>query len=80
MLAPCAVMANVLGGTDPDVYDRYIHVMAADPDVKVHLYGKAVRPGRKIGHVTVLGDDAAGLRDRARRAANYLRWGDEDGE
>ena len=30
--------------------------MAADPGVKVHLYGKAVRPGRKIGHVTVTGD------------------------
>ena len=80
MLAPHAVMANVLGGTDPDVYDRYIHVMAADPGVKVHLYGKAVRPGRKIGHVTVLGDDVAGLRDRARRAASFLRWGTEDGE
>jgi len=80
MLAPHAVMANVLGGTDPDVYARYIHVMAADPGVKVHLYGKAVRPGRKIGHVTVLGDDVAGLRDRARRAASFLRWGTEDGE
>ena len=80
MLAPHAVMANVLGGTDPDVYDRYIHVMAADPGIKVHLYGKAVRPGRKIGHVTVLGDDVAGLRDRARRAASFLRWGTEDGE
>ena len=80
MLAPQAVMANVLGGTDPDVYDRYIHVMAADPGIKVHLYGKAIRPGRKIGHVTVLGDDASGLRDRARRAASFLRWGTEDGE
>ena len=80
MLAPQAVMANVLGGTDPDVYDRYIHVMAADPGIKVHLYGKAVRPGRKIGHVTVLGDDVSGLRDRARRAASFLRWGTEDGE
>ena len=49
------VMVNVLGGPDPDLYDRYIHVMAADPGVKMHLYGKAVRPGRKIGHVTVTG-------------------------
>ncbi len=80
MLAPQAVMANVLGGTDPDVYDRYVHVMAADPGIKVHLYGKAVRPGRKIGHVTVLGDDASGLRVRVRRAASFLRWGTEDGE
>jgi len=54
--------------------------MAADPGVKVHMYGKAVRPGRKIGHVTVLGDDVTELRERARRAANFLRWGDEDAE
>jgi len=77
------VMANVLGGTDPDVYDRYIHVMAADPAVKVHFYGKEVRPGRKIGHVTVVGtpaDSVESLRDRARRAASYLRWGTEDGD
>ncbi|WP_344263636.1 5-(carboxyamino)imidazole ribonucleotide synthase [Actinomadura napierensis] len=69
------VMANVLGGDDPDVYPRYIHVMAHDPGVKVHMYGKESRPGRKIGHVTVLGDDLADLRERARHAADYLRWG-----
>ncbi len=54
-LAPAAVMVNVLGGDDPDLRSRLTHVMAADPGVKVHLYGKAVRPGRKVGHVTVLG-------------------------
>ncbi len=80
MAVPAAVMANVLGGDDADVYDRYIHVMAGDPAVKVHMYGKPVRPGRKIGHVTVTGDDPAGLADRARRAASYLRWGKEDGQ
>jgi len=84
MAAPVAVMANVLGGDDADVYDRYVHVMAADPATKVHMYGKPVRPGRKIGHVTVTGDrdhrDPEELADRARRAASYLRWGKEDGE
>jgi 5-(carboxyamino)imidazole ribonucleotide synthase len=79
LAAPATVMANVLGGDDADVYDRYIHVMAADPGVKVHMYGKPVRPGRKIGHVTVTGADPAELADRARRAASYLRWGKEDG-
>jgi 5-(carboxyamino)imidazole ribonucleotide synthase len=77
------VMANLLGGTDADIYDRYIHVMAADPGVKVHFYGKEVRPGRKIGHVTVVGrpgEATDSLRDRARRAASYLRWGVEDGD
>ena len=83
--APYTVMANVLGAdfsqqSGGDVFDRYIHVMAADPGVKIHMYGKEPRPGRKIGHVTVTGDDHEALRDRARRAASYLRWGTEDGE
>lgn len=73
-----AVMVNVLGGADPDLHDRLIHVMAADPGVRVHLYGKVVRPGRKVGHVTVVGDDVAQLRDRARRAASYLSLGTEE--
>jgi 5-(carboxyamino)imidazole ribonucleotide synthase len=51
--------------------------MAADPGVKVHLYGKAVRPGRKVGHVTAVGDDVEDLRRRAWRAASYLRDGTE---
>jgi 5-(carboxyamino)imidazole ribonucleotide synthase len=77
------VMSNLLGGTDPDIYDRYIHVMAADPGIRVQFYGKEVRLGRKIGHVTVVGrpgDPVDSLRDRARRAASYLRWGIEDGD
>ncbi|GAB2492542.1 5-(carboxyamino)imidazole ribonucleotide synthase [Nocardiopsis aegyptia] len=71
--APCTVMANLLGGEDPEVYRRYLHVMAKDPEVKVHFYGKDVRPGRKIGHVTVMGDDHQDLLERARDAADYLR-------
>ncbi|GAA4143069.1 5-(carboxyamino)imidazole ribonucleotide synthase [Actinomadura keratinilytica] len=73
--APHVVMVNVLGGDDPDVYSRYVHVMAHDPGVRVHMYGKQVRPGRKIGHVTALGDDLDEVRERARHAADYLRWG-----
>src|SRR6266571_1358993 len=73
-----AVMVNILGGNDPDLHSRLLHVMAADPGVKVHLYGKAVRPGRKVGHVTVVGDDITQLRDRARRAAGYLSRGTEE--
>ncbi|MFE9242609.1 5-(carboxyamino)imidazole ribonucleotide synthase [Nocardiopsis sp. NPDC006938] len=71
--APYTVMANLLGGEDPEVYRRYLHVMAKDPEVKVHFYGKDVRPGRKIGHVTVMGDDYEDLLERARDAASYLR-------
>jgi 5-(carboxyamino)imidazole ribonucleotide synthase len=52
--------------------------MAADPGARVHLYGKQVRPGRKIGHVTVAGDDVTQVRERAWRAANYLSLGEEE--
>jgi len=74
--APVVVMANVLGGPDPDVFARYEHVMAHDPGVKVHFYGKQVRPGRKIGHVTALGTDLEEVRARARHAAVYLATGE----
>ena len=70
--APWTVMANVLGGDYPELYPAYRHVMARDPGLKVHLYGKSVRPGRKIGHVNVSGTDLADLRERARHAADYL--------
>ncbi|MFD6098173.1 5-(carboxyamino)imidazole ribonucleotide synthase [Nocardiopsis flavescens] len=75
--APFTVMANLLGGEDPEVYRRYLHVMAVDPEVKIHFYGKDVRPGRKIGHVTVTGDDHRDLLERARAAADYLRGDDQ---
>jgi 5-(carboxyamino)imidazole ribonucleotide synthase len=68
-------MVNILGGPDPDLHDRLIHVWAADPGVKIHLYGKQVRPGRKVGHVTALGTDYAEVAERARRAARYLALG-----
>ncbi len=76
--ADATVMVNVLGADDPDLYSRFIHVMAADPGVKVHLYGKEVKRGRKVGHVTVVGQDIERLRDRAWRAANFLSLGTEE--
>lgn len=66
------VMTNVLGGQDEDLYPTYRHLMARDPELKIHLYGKAVRPGRKIGHVNLTGTDLTGLRERGRHAADYL--------
>ena len=72
-VAPWTVMANVLGGDYPQVYPAYRHVMARDPGAKVHMYGKGVRPGRKIGHVTVSGADLTDVRERARHAADYLQ-------
>ncbi|MCH8612297.1 5-(carboxyamino)imidazole ribonucleotide synthase [Arsenicicoccus dermatophilus] len=67
------VMGNVLGGDHPELYRTYLHLMARDPEMKFHLYGKDVRPGRKIGHVDVSGDDLDDLRERARHACDYLQ-------
>ncbi len=69
------VMVNVLGGDVPDLRSCLLHVQARDPGLRVHLYDKPVRPGRKVGHVTVSGDDPDGLaelRARAWHAADYL--------
>ena len=72
-IAPYAVMVNVLGGDKEDgLYRAYLHCMARDPGLKIHMYGKDVRPGRKLGHVTVVGDDLDDLMARAHHAADYL--------
>jgi len=72
LVAPHAVMINILGGDLGDLYSAYRHVLARDPGIKVHLYGKTVRPGRKVGHVTVIGDDVEELLARGRHAADYF--------
>jgi 5-(carboxyamino)imidazole ribonucleotide synthase len=79
MTAPWVVMANVLGSSSDlaaGAFDERLHMLfARDPSLKVHLYGKEVRPGRKIGHVTALGDDLDDVRRRAREGAAYLKDG-----
>jgi 5-(carboxyamino)imidazole ribonucleotide synthase len=72
MREPGAVMVNILGGDVGDLYSAYRHVFARDPGLKVHLYGKDVRPGRKVGHVTAVGSDPQSLLLRARHAADYF--------
>jgi 5-(carboxyamino)imidazole ribonucleotide synthase len=69
--AKWTVMVNILGGVG-DLFDGFPHVQARDPAVRVHLYAKSVRPGRKVGHVTAYGDDLEQVRDRARHAAGWF--------
>ena len=77
MTAPAVAMANVIAGrTDgPGLDERLHHLAARWPELKVHLYGKQPRPGRKLGHVTALGGDLAPLRRDATAAAAYLATG-----
>ena len=71
--APSVVMANVVGGPEGDPRDRQAEALAVEPGANIHLYGKSSRPGRKIGHVTVLGgDDLAATRRSANLAADTL--------
>ncbi|MGP5077521.1 5-(carboxyamino)imidazole ribonucleotide synthase [Brachybacterium alimentarium] len=71
-VAPVAVMVNLLGGSAEDLAPGAHAALAADPELKIHLYGKSVRPGRKVGHVTVVGQDADDLLERAHRAERLL--------
>lgn len=90
-IAPVTVMGNVLGAAEVpsmSMDERVHHLFARMPDAKVHLYGKGERPGRKIGHVNIVGgldgslddpDYVAAVRERAQRAAHWLshaQWTD----
>ena len=72
MTAKWAVMGNILGGSNSDMYRPYLHLMARTPNLKFHHYSKEVRPGRKIGHVTITGDDLVELRAEVSHALAYL--------
>jgi 5-(carboxyamino)imidazole ribonucleotide synthase len=72
-IAPWSAMVNVLGGpADGDLDGPMPLLMADQPSVKVHLYGKTPRPGRKIGHVTASGADLDEAVFRARAAVAFL--------
>lgn len=80
-VAGSVVMVNLLGGSRSDLHEALPSVLEKNPDLHVHLYGKAVRPGRKLGHVTLVGNGeqpVARLAERARAAVAELR-GEVDG-
>ncbi|MDQ1696141.1 MAG: 5-(carboxyamino)imidazole ribonucleotide synthase [Frankiaceae bacterium] len=79
-LTPVSVMANLLGGEHTELATSLPAALEAVPEAHVHLYGKDPRPGRKLGHVTVLGDDVVDTRERARLAVAILRGDRADDE
>ena len=72
MCAPFAVMANLLGGDKTDMYRPYLHLMARNPELKFHQYKKEVRKGRKVGHVTAIGDNVLALTQAVEHARDYM--------
>jgi 5-(carboxyamino)imidazole ribonucleotide synthase len=72
VLAPVVATENLLGpmnGSDPS--DRLPAALAVR-GANVHLYGKVARPGRKLGHVTVLGEERGETQLRAKLAVAQL--------
>jgi 5-(carboxyamino)imidazole ribonucleotide synthase len=66
-------MVNILGGpAEGGLDERFPAALAEHPGAKVHTYGKAPRAGRKVGHVTVTGDDLDDVTYEARAAASHF--------
>lgn len=72
MTAPAAVMINILGQRDEPMNDGGVSDVEKMPGTTVNLYGKAPRPARKIGHITVLADTLAEAEATAITARNSL--------
>lgn len=74
-----ALMKNYLGGSNEDLFAVYDQALSADPRAKIHMYGKGVRAGRKIGHVNMTGraQELDALRKSAARVAHILSEGSE---
>lgn len=69
---PHVVMVNVLGSAHEDPTALYPELFTQFPQARAHWYGKGVRPGRKLGHVTVHGSDLEQILQQGRSAARLL--------
>ena len=77
MTGPAAVMVNLLGKHKASGQPRGVEAALRIPGARVHLYGKtATGPGRKMGHVTVLGNSVEEAESLAQRAAREIYFGD----
>nr|WP_280985224.1 5-(carboxyamino)imidazole ribonucleotide synthase [Gordonia araii] len=77
VLAGPVVMANVLGAGEAPAMsmdERVHHLMGRMPQARIHLYGKAERPDRKIGHVNIVGTPGASIADVRERAELAATW------
>lgn len=75
-VATHSVMVNLLGVDDVnDFVSTYPRVLADHPTAKFHTYGKSARKGRKMGHITVIGEDANEILAEANAAASVCLQG-----
>jgi len=76
MTAPHAIMVNLLGVDDKNTFiEHYDKAMAAHPSVKIHTYGKGARTGRKMGHVTAVGQNETAIASDVWQAVGVLLKG-----
>ena len=68
-----SVMVNLLGSAYADPALALPRALAGHPEAKIHLYGKEVRPRRKLGHVTVVDEDPLRARSEAETVVALLR-------
>lgn len=72
LLRPAA-MANLLGDLWQSGEPNWAAALASSGEIKLHLYGKASpRPGRKMGHLTAVGDTPQAALKRVVAARNAL--------
>lgn len=56
-MAPASIMLNILGGALPSSHEEMVQCAVSIPSVGLHMYGKESKPGRKIGHATIVSKD-----------------------
>lgn len=79
MIAPAAVMVNLLGAGRGSGWPTGLERALALPGVHIHIYGKAhAGRGRKMGHVCALGGSLDDAEARAQAAAGLITFGDHE--
>jgi len=78
LTAPHTVMVNLLGASETDLFRTTLSAIRQHPSAKVHLYGKAVKRGRKIGHVNASGDNLESLKKLAWQVANQITGAEDE--
>lgn len=72
MTSPFAVMGNVFGGEKSDMYRPYLHLMARNPELKIHQYRTDVHPGSHVAHVSAVGENLKHVEELIVHACDYM--------